>query len=386
MPLPPLVEPGPPLTAAELTRYSRHVLVPGVGDEGQRRLRNARVLVVGAGGLGSPVLLYLAAAGVGTLGVVDFDTVDVSNLQRQVVHPSAAVGTPKVDSAAATVHGINPDVVVERHRFHLDASNALDLVSRYDLVLDGSDNFPTRYLVNDACVLADRPLVWGSVLRFDGQVTVFWSAPPAGHQAIQYRDVFPHPPAPGTVPSCAQAGVLGAVCGAVGSAMAIEALKLIVGVGEPLLGRLAVFDALAGTWRHVPLQPSPTTPAVTALADEPEVCEVPLPAIGPRALAERLAARERGEDDFDLVDVREPDEHTLVAIPGSRLVPQGAFAADEAFDERPRDRDVVLYCRSGVRSADVLRLARARGLSRVSHLAGGVLAWADEVDPSLPRY
>lgn len=388
MPMPPLVEPGPPLTPAELTRYSRHVLVPGVGDEGQRRLRNARVLVVGAGGLGSPVLLYLAAAGVGTLGIVDFDTVDVSNLQRQVVHPSAAVGTSKVDSAAATVHGINPDVVVERHPVHLDSSNALDLVGRYDLVLDGCDNFPTRYLVNDACVLAGKPLVWGSVLRFDGQVTVFWSAPPEGRTPIQYRDVFPRPPAPGTVPSCAQAGVLGAVCGAVGSAMAIEALKLIVGVGEPLLGRMAVFDALAATWRHVPMQPSPTTPVVTELVDLEEVCEVgtPLPTIGPRALAARLAARERGEDEFDLVDVREPDEHTLVAIPGSRLVPQGRFADDEAFDDLPRDRDVVLYCRSGVRSADVLRLARERGLSRVSHLEGGVLAWADEVDPSLPRY
>ena len=384
MPMPPLVEPGPPLTAPELTRYSRHVLVPGVGEEGQRRLRNARVLVIGAGGLGSPVLLYLAAAGVGTLGIVDSDTVDASNLQRQVVHPSSAVGLPKVDSAAATVAEINPGVVVERHHLRLDASHALDLVSRYDLVLDGSDNFPTRYLVNDACVLTGRPLVWGSVLRFDGQVTVFWSDPPAGYPAIQYRDVFPHPPAPGTVPSCAQAGVLGAVCGAVGSAMAIEALKLVLGVGEPLLGRLAVFDALAGTWRHVPVRPSPTTPVLTALVDEPEACELPLPEIDARALAARLDARDRGEDDFDLVDVREPDEHALVAIPGSRLVPQGDFVA--MLETLPRDRDVILYCHSGVRSAAVLRLARDHGLSRASHLAGGILAWVDEVDPSLPRY
>jgi len=388
MPMPPLVELGPPLTPAELTRYSRHVLLPGVGDEGQRRLRAARVLVVGAGGLGSPVLLYLAAAGVGTIGIVDFDTVDASNLQRQVVHSTSAVGVAKVESAAATIANLNPDVLLEQHLIHLDASNALDLVGRYDLVLDGCDNFPTRYLVNDACVLAGKPLVWGSVLRFDGQVTVFWSAPPEGRPAIQYRDVFPRPPAPGTVPSCAQAGVLGAVCGAVGSAMAIEALKLIVGAGEPLLGRMAVFDALAATWRHVPIQPSPTTPVVTELVDLEAVCEIemPLPTIGPRALAARLAARERGEDDLDLVDVREPAEHTLVAIPGSRLVPQGRFADDEAFDELPRDRDVVLYCRSGVRSADVLRLAREHGMSRVSHLEGGVLAWADMVDPSLPRY
>ncbi|WP_149203877.1 molybdopterin-synthase adenylyltransferase MoeB [Actinotalea subterranea] len=386
MPLPPLVEPGPSLSTAELTRYSRHVLVPGVGDEGQRRLSNARVLVVGAGGLGSPVLLYLAAAGVGTLGIVDFDTVDTSNLQRQVVHPTSAVGLPKVDSAAQTVAGTNPHVVVERHPIRLDASNALDLVSRYDLVVDGCDNFPTRYLVNDACVLAGKPLVWGSVLRFDGQVTVFWSAPPEGHRAIQYRDVFPRPPAAGTVPSCAQAGVLGAVCGAVGSAMAIEALKLVMGVGEPLLGRMAVLDALAGTWRHVPLRPSPDTPVITELTDQDEVCDVALPTIAATELAGRLAARERGEEDFDLVDVREPDEHALVAIPGSRLVPQGLFADDEAFDELPRDRDVILYCRSGVRSADVLRRARERGLSRASHLGGGVLAWVDEVDPALPRY
>jgi molybdopterin/thiamine biosynthesis adenylyltransferase/rhodanese-related sulfurtransferase len=386
MSLPPLVEPGPSLTSPELARYSRHVLVPGVGHEGQRRLLNARVLVVGAGGLGSPVLLYLAAAGVGMLGIVDFDVVDVSNLQRQVVHPSSSVGTPKVDSAAATLAEVNPGVVVERHRLRLDATNALDLVRGYDLVLDGSDNFPTRYLVNDACVLAGKPLVWGSVLRFDGQVTVFWSAPPAGHAAIQYRDVFPRPPAPGTIPSCAEAGVLGAV----GSAMAIEALKLILGVGEPLLGRLGVLDALAGTWRHVPLRPSPTTPLLTELVEYDESCELPgaepLPTVAAPALAARLAARDRGEDDFDLVDVREPDEHALVAIPGSRLVPRGRFTDGGELDELPADRDVVLYCKSGIRSADALRRARAAGLSRASHLAGGVLAWIDEVDPALPRY
>ena len=390
MSLPPLVEPGPPLTSLELARYSRHVLVPGVGDEGQRRLRNARVLVVGAGGLGSPVLLYLASAGVGTLGIVDFDVVDLSNLQRQVVHPGSAVGTPKVDSAAATLAEVNPGVVVERHRVRLDATNALDLVRGYDLVLDGSDNFPTRYLVNDACALAGKPLVWGSVLRFDGQVTVFWSTPPDGRPAIGYRDLFPQPPAPGTVPSCAEAGVLGAVCGSVGSAMAVEALKLILGVGEPLLGRLAAFDALAGTWRYVPLRPSPSAPPVTELVEYDESCELPgaepLPTIAAPELAARLAARDRGEDDFELVDVREPDEHALVAIPGSRLVPRGRFTDGDGLDGLPDDRDVVFYCKSGIRSADVLRRAREAGLSRVSHLTGGVLAWVDKVDPTLPRY
>lgn len=386
MPLPPLVAPGPPLPPADVTRYSRHVLIPGVGEEGQRRLRNARVLVVGAGGLGSPALLYLAAAGVGTLGVVDFDTVDASNLQRQVVHPTDAVGTPKVDSAARTLAGVNPGVVVVPHRLHLDETNALELVGQYDLVLDGADNFPTRYLVNDACALAGKPLVWGSVLRFDGRVAVFWSRPPAGAPAVTYRDVFPTPPAPGAVPSCAEAGVLGAVCGAVGSAMAVEALKLILGVGEPLLGRMAAYDALAARWFEVPIRP--TAAPITALAAYDDACELPgaLPTIDARSLAARLAARDAGADDVDLVDVREPDEHALVRIPGARLVPKGRFLDGDGFDELPADRDVVLFCRSGVRSAEVLRLARERGLTRVSHLGGGILGWIDDVDPTLPRY
>ncbi len=388
MPLPPLVEPGPPLTPDELARYSRHVLIPGVGEQGQRRLRNARVLVVGAGGLGSPALLYLAAAGVGTIGVVDFDVVDVSNLQRQVVHPSTAVGEPKVDSATRTLAGINPDVRVVPHRVHLDVDNILELVGQYDVLLDGTDNFPTRYLVSDACALAGKPLVWGSVLRFDGRVAVFWSAPPAGAVAVGYRDVFPNPPAPGTVPSCAEAGVLGAVCGVVGSAMAVEALKLVLGVGEPLLGRMAAYDALSARWVEVPIRPAPGASPVTRLQAYDEVCELPvaLPETGARALAQRLAARAAGDDEFDLVDVREPAEHALGTIPGARLIPKGRFVDGEGFDELPRDRDVVLYCKAGVRSAEVLRLATARGFTRVSHVPGGVLEWIDEVDPALPRY
>jgi adenylyltransferase/sulfurtransferase len=389
MPLPPLVDPGPPLTPAERARFSRHVLIPEVGEVGQRRLRNARVLVVGAGGLGSPVLLYLAAAGVGTIGVVDDDVVDASNLQRQVVHGDADVGRAKVTSAAETVRTVNPLVEVVEHRVRLTAATVADVVAGYDVVVDGTDNFPTRYLVNDACVLAGVPLVWGAVLRFDAQVSVFWAAPPAGsgYPAVQYRDVFPEPPAPGTVPSCAEAGVLGVVCGAVGSMMAAEVVKLVTGLGDPLLGRMLVLDALGGRWRELPVRPDPRGVPVTALTDLDEVCEVgePLPAITARALAARLAAREAGADDLDHVDVREPAEHALVAIPGARLLPKGAFLDGSAFAHLDPARPLVLHCKSGIRSAEVLALVRQRGFDAV-HLEGGVLAWVDDVDPALPRY
>jgi len=389
MPLPPLVDPGPPLTPAERARFSRHVLIPELGEVGQRRLRNARVLVVGAGGLGSPVLLYLAAAGVGTIGVVDDDVVDPSNLQRQVVHGEQDVGRPKVTSAAETVRSVNPLVRVVEHRVRLTAATVADVVAGYDVVVDGTDNFPTRYLVNDACVLAGTPLVWGAVLRFDAQVAVFWAAPPAGsgYPAVQYRDLFPQPPAPGTVPSCAEAGVLGVVCGSVGSMMATEVVKLVTGLGDPLLGRVLVLDALGGRWRELPVRPDPHGTPVTRLVDAPEVCEVApaLPTITAAALAARLAARERGADDLDLVDVREPAEHALVAIPGSRLLPRGAFLDGSAFADLDPARPLVLHCKSGIRSAEVLALVRQRGFDAV-HLDGGVLAWVDEVDPALPRY
>jgi len=389
MPLPPIVDPGPPLSPAERARFSRHVLIPEVGELGQRRLRNARVLVVGAGGLGSPVLLYLAAAGVGTIGVVDDDVVDASNLQRQVVHGDADVGRPKVTSAAETVRRVNPLVEVVEHRVRLTAATVADVVAGYDVVVDGTDNFPTRYLVNDACVLAGIPLVWGAVLRFDAQVSVFWAAPPegCGYPAVQYRDVFPDPPAPGTVPSCAEAGVLGVVCGAVGSMMAAEVVKLVTGLGDPLLGRMVVLDALGGRWRELPVRPDPRGVPVTGLTDLAEVCEVgpPLPTITARALAARLAARDRGTDDLDLVDVREPAEHALVAIPGARLLPKGSFLDGSAFAELDPARPLVLHCKSGIRSAEVLALVRERGFDAV-HLEGGVLAWVDDVDPALPRY
>ncbi|GAA3820903.1 molybdopterin-synthase adenylyltransferase MoeB [Cellulomonas soli] len=402
MALPPLVEPAPELSAAERTRYSRHLLVPGIGTLGQRRLRNARVLVVGAGGLGSPVLLYLAAAGVGTIGVVDDDDVEVSNLQRQVVHGTADLGRPKVDSAADAVRRADPSVSVVTHHVRIDASNALELLAAYDLVVDGTDTFATRYLVADACALTGIPLVWGSVLRFDGQVSVFWSRPPAGHgyEAVTYRDVFARPPAPGEVPSCAEAGVLGAVCGAVGTAMAVEVVKLLLGIGEPLLGRVATYDALTARWREVPVRPDPHAVAVTGLVDLDASCAVPAASTpGPTAdspgaggtsvtaieLAALLAARERGEVDLDVVDVREQAEHDLVAVPGARLVPLARVREDDRTGLDPA-RPLVLLCKSGARSALALRLLHDRGFADVRHLDGGILAWIDQVDPSLPRY
>ncbi|MGV8978294.1 MAG: molybdopterin-synthase adenylyltransferase MoeB [Cellulomonas sp.] len=397
MSLPPLVEPADALTSAELARYARHVIIPGLGLDGQRRLKNARVLVVGAGGLGSPALLYLAAAGVGTLGVVDDDVVELSNLQRQVIHGFDDIGRAKVDSARDAIRSVNPLIDVVTHHVRLDASNALDVLAGYDLVLDGADNFATRYLVNDACAMLGKPCVWGSILRFDGQTTVFWADPPVGSgvEGVQYRDVFPNPPAPGTVPSCAEGGVLGVLCAAIGSVMANEAIKLITGIGQTLLGRLLTYDALTTRWREIPVRPDPQRAPAGRLEDIAIACG--LPAAAPAAseaalrtitaprLAERLAARDSGADDFDLVDVREPAEHDLVAIPGARLLPRAGFLDGSAFALLDPDRELILHCRSGARSAEVLALATARGFD-AQHLEGGVLAWVDLVDPDKPRY
>lgn len=393
MPLPPLVEPAPVLSTAELERYSRHAVLPGIGLAGQRRLKNAKVLVVGAGGLGSPVLLYLAAAGVGTIGIIDHDVVETSNLQRQVIHGGSDVGRSKVESARSAVLDVNPHVHVRAHELRLDASNALEVLRGYDVVVDGADNFATRYLVGDACEMLGLPCVWGSIFRFDGQVSVFWSDPPttSGYPAVRYRDVFPYPPAPGTVPSCAEGGVLGVLCGAIGSAMANEVVKLVTGTGEPLLGRLLVHDALAARWREVPVAADPLGEPVTALTDLDAACALPddpaerLPSIGVRALAERLAARDLGEDDFDLVDVREPAEHELVAIPGARLIPRERFLDGSALADLSADRPLILHCKSGARSAEVLGLVLAAGYDAVQ-LTGGVLAWVDEIEPAKPRY
>ncbi|WP_225754657.1 ThiF family adenylyltransferase [Actinotalea sp. Marseille-Q4924] len=388
--VPALVEPGPPLTAAQRERWSRHLLLPQLGESAQRRLRNARVCVVGAGGLGAPVLLYLAAAGVGRLGVVDDDVVEASNLQRQVLHGVADVGRPKVDSAADAVRALDPDVEVVTHRLRLEAGT-VDLLADYDLVVDGTDNFPTRYLVNDACVRLGVPEVWGSVFRFDAQVAVFWGSPPAGSGVtpVQLRDLFPSPPPPGSVPSCAEGGVLGAMCGQVGSVMATEAVKLLTGVGRPLLGRVLVMDALAARWTEVPLVAAarpPGTPAHAGAPPERAAPEPVVPVVTARELADRLTARDDGGPGLQLVDVRQPGERAIVAIPGADAVPLAGILDGSGRGLVRRDVPVVLHCRSGVRSEQAARALLAAGWSDVAHLEGGVLAWVDQVDPSQARY
>ncbi len=401
--VPPVVRPGPALSPERVQRWSRHLLLPQLGALGQRRLAHARVCVVGAGGLGAPVLQYLAAAGVGTLGIVDPDTVELSNLQRQVLHGTADVGRPKVDSARDAVLAIDPDIAVVPHRVRLDDESADGVLGGYDLVVDGTDNFPTRYAVNDSCVRLGLPEVWGSVYRFDAQVAAFWGRPPAGVPAVQLRDLFPAPPPPGSVPSCAEGGVLGALCGQVGSVMATEAVKLLTGTGEPLLGRVLVLDALAARWTEVPLTGDPARAARAAAAARsltsgpdghgapPADPGVPghgaapdVPSLTARELADRLAARERGADDFLLVDVREPGERDLVAIPGSTGVPLARVLDGTA--SLPGDVPLVLHCRSGVRSAQAGRALLAAGYPDVRHLDGGVLAWVADVDPTLPTY
>jgi adenylyltransferase/sulfurtransferase len=398
--LSPLVEPGPPLDRDQVARYARHLLIPDVGEIGQRRLANARVAVIGAGGLGSPALLYLAAAGIGTIGVVDPDVVEASNLQRQVVHGVSDVGRLKVDSARATLAEVNPLVEVVTHPVRLDSSNALDVLAGYDLVVDGTDNFATRYLVNDACVLLGVPCVWGSIYRFDGQTSVFWG----GHGPC-YRCLFPVPPPAGSVPSCAEGGVLGLLCASIGAAQGTEVVKLVTGIGLPLVGRLLVHDALRATWRELTVRPDPEcvvcgdSPSITretGLIDYDEFCGLPgavttqptheLGTVDAQELADLLAARERGQADVVLVDVREPGERAIVSIPGAIAVPRAAFDTGEAFAELPFDRPVVLHCRSGVRSATALELLLAAGHPDARHLEGGVLAWVEQVDPSLPTY
>ncbi|MEU4361187.1 ThiF family adenylyltransferase [Promicromonospora sp. NPDC023987] len=399
--LPPLVETGRELSRAELARYARHLVLPGVGPAGQRRLANARVLVVGAGGLGSPILLYLAAAGVGTLGIVDDDVVEESNLQRQVVHGVSDLGLPKTASARAAVAEVNPHVEVVEHRARLTTANALDVLSGYDLVLDGTDAFATRYLVSDAAEVLGIPCVWGAIYRFTGQVATFWGAPPAGVEGVTYRDVFPVPPPPGASPDCAAGGVLGAMCGTVGSVMATEAIKLVTGAGETLLGRLAVYDALGLSWRQLTVGPDPAREPVTALLTgtgagtggvDPYVafCGLP-PADGATVTAAELAALRADGSDPVVLDVREPWEVELAALPWARVISSGAFVGDgaaAAVDDVvgwAAGRPVHVLCKSGVRSARVARRLRDEGVDARS-VAGGILAWAHEVDETMPVY
>jgi adenylyltransferase/sulfurtransferase len=390
MALPPLVEPAAELTKEEVARYSRHLIIPDVGVPGQKRLKNAKVLVVGAGGLGSPALLYLAAAGVGTLGIVDFDIVDESNLQRQVIHGQSDVGKPKAESARDSVAEINPFVKVNLHQVHLNSENALDIFRDYDLILDGTDNFATRYLVNDAAVLLGKPYVWGSIFRFEGQVSVFWDDAPNG-QGLNYRDLYPEPPPPGMVPSCAEGGVLGVLCASIGSIMVTEAIKLLTGIGDPLLGRLMVYDALDMSYRTIKIRKDPESPKITELIDYDAFCGVVSTdaqeaAAGNTITPLELKHMQDAGEDFLLVDVREPHEFEIVRIPGSVLIPKDRILSGEAFAELPQDKPLVLHCKSGARSAEALAALHKAGFSDAVHVGGGVLAWAREVDPSLPTY
>ncbi len=394
--LPPLVEPAADLSVQEVMRYSRHIIIPEVAMAGQKRLKNARVLAIGAGGLGSPVLVYLAAAGVGTLGVAEFDVVDESNLQRQIIHGQSDVGRSKAESARDSIKEINPYIDVVLHEQRLDSSNVMEIFAQYDLIVDGTDNFATRYLVNDAAVLLGKPYVWGSIFRFDGQVSVFW----ADHGPC-YRCLYPEPPPPGMVPSCAEGGVLGVMAGTVGTLQANEAVKLITGVGEPLLGTLMVYDALESSFRKVRIRKDPAcavcgeNPSVTELIDYEAFCGTISAEAAEAAkdstisvleLKEKLERRERGEEDFVLIDVREPAEYEIVSIPGAVLIPKNEFLMGDALSQLPQDKPIVLHCKVGGRSAEVLAVVKSAGFSDAVHVGGGVVAWVSQVEPDKPSY
>ena len=385
--LPPLVEPAGQLSREEVARYSRQLVIPELGVDGQRRLKNARVLVIGAGGLGAPALLYLAAAGVGTIGIVDFDVVDESNLQRQIIHGVADVGRPKPQSARDSIAAINPLVDVRLHEFRLDAGNAVELFGQYDLIVDGADNFGTRYLVNDAAVLARKPYVWGSIYRFEGQVSVFWEDAPAG-RGLNYRDLYPEPPPPGMVPSCAEGGVLGIVCASIASVMGTEAIKLITGLGETLLGRLMIYDALQMTYRTIGIRKDPCAPKITELVDYEDFCGVTSDdrstgsSITPGELRDLM---DSGKE-LALIDVREQVEWDINHIEGAQLIPQSSMDSGEGLAKVPRDRMLVLYCKTGVRSAQVLAAVKKAGFAEAVHLQGGIVAWAEQLQPDMVMY
>ncbi|ORW11421.1 adenylyltransferase/sulfurtransferase MoeZ [Mycolicibacter longobardus] len=388
--LPPLVEPAGELTRDEVERYSRHLIIPDVGVQGQRRLKNARVLVIGAGGLGAPTLLYLAAAGVGTIGIVDFDIVEESNLQRQVIHGVSDIGRSKAESARDSIAEINPLVRVQLHQVRLEPSNAVELFESYDLILDGTDNFATRYLVNDAAVLAHKPYVWGSIFRFEGQVSVFWEDAPNG-RGLNYRDLYPEPPPPGTAPSCAEGGVLGVLCASIGSVMGTEAIKLITGIGEPLLGRLLLYDALEMSYRTIAIRKDPSTPAITELIDYESFCGVISDEAGEAVSGSTITPAQLRElldsgTELALIDVREPAEWAINRIEGAQLVPQSAINAGDGLASLPRDRMSVLYCKTGIRSAEVLATLKKAGFANAVHLQGGIVAWAKQMQPDMVMY
>jgi molybdopterin/thiamine biosynthesis adenylyltransferase/rhodanese-related sulfurtransferase len=380
------------LSKDEILRYSRHLIIPEVGMEGQQKLKAAKVLLVGTGGLGAPLGLYLAAAGIGKIGLVDFDVVDFSNLQRQVIHFTSDVGRNKIDSASEKMLAINPHLEIVKHEVALKSENALDILKDYDLVVDGTDNFPTRYLVNDACVLLGKPNVYGSIFRFEGQATVF-----AYEGGPCYRCLYPEPPPPGLVPSCAEGGVLGILPGTIGLIQATEAVKLILGIGEPLVGRLLLYDALGMRFRELKLRKNPECPAcgehptITKLIDYEQFCGIlPQPSKqeaqvteGEIEVTEVKQKLDRG-DKFVLIDVREPHEYRIASIPGSKLIPLGEVG--KRLDELDPQADIVVHCKSGMRSAKACGILKAAGFQHVRNMKGGILAWSDQVDPSVPKY
>ena len=393
MNIPPLVEKGPALTVDEVRRYSRHLIIPDVAMAGQQRLMNAKVLCVGAGGLGSPALMYLAAAGVGTLGIVEFDTVDESNLQRQIIHGQSDIGKSKALSAKEKIAEINPNVNVVVHEIRLDIDNVMDIFSQYDLIVDGTDNFATRYLVNDACVLLKKPYVWGSIYRFDGQASVFWA-----EYGPCYRCLYPEPPPPGMVPSCAEGGVLGVLCASIGSIQTTEAIKLITGIGEPLIGQLMIYDALEMSYRKIKVRKDPKCPLCsekptqTALLPDYEAfCGVLSDAAEVAVKDSTISVSELkgkidNKENFLLIDVREPSEFEIVRIPGSVLIPKQGFLDGSALAGLPQDKPIILHCKSGVRSAECLAILKSAGFADATHVSGGVVAWAKQIDTSLPVY
>ena len=399
MSFPPLVEPAAELTQDEVRRYSRHLIIPDVGMAGQKRLKNAKVLVIGAGGLGSPALLYLAAAGVGTLGIAEFDEVDESNLQRQIIHGQSDIGKSKAVSARESIAETNPLVHVVVHDERLDNDNVMRIFEGYDLIVDGTDNFATRYMVNDAAYFLKIPYVWGSIYRFDGQASVF--APTLGDDLPCYRCLYPEPPPPGMVPSCAEGGVLGVLCASIGAIQVDGGDQAADRHRGPLGGRLMIYDALEMEYRKLKVRKDPNCalcgehPTVTGLIDYDSFCgavseEASEAAVGSTIsvvqLEHMLKERENGQRDFVLVDVREPNEYEINQIPGSVLIPKGDFLNGSALSELPADKQVVLYCKTGVRSAEALAIVKGAGYADAVHVGGGVVAWVGQIDPSQPSY